>query len=179
MKPKSAQDLDPSEFSIGRTTHLMFMSPQRPSRPRPSPRSKASFSISSSEDSSNESSEETIETGPGGRHRLTLSAMENVQKVQMDSRIRFHGRSSTAGLVEVTRRFKHMSMQEDTSSNTLENDRDGQNTGDRVGSSIRKTLDLPRPSNKLDNETVRASRRFQFWSTPKVRLKSSLVIGIH
>lgn len=178
-KPAPVNDQDPLNSSINRTTHLMFVSPQRPPQSRQSYRSKNSISLSSSEDSSNESSEETIETGQGGRHRLTLSANENVAKVQMDSRIRFHGRSSTAGLVEVTRKFRHMCMQERSSPDTLEGDKDDNETGDKPSSLAQMALDLPRPSNKPDNEVLRVHRRFQFWSTPKVRPKSSLVLYIH
>lgn len=106
-----------------------------------------------------------IVTGPGGRHKLTLISTENANEAQPSSYIRFHGRSSTATLVEVTRRFKFMSMQERSSQ---EHVKDGPEEGEE-GDLRRTPSRSSRPLNKPNNEKLRACRRIQFWSTPKVR----------
>lgn len=157
-KPKVIAE-GPDFPPVYRTTHLIFGPPQssklsfrRALTPRP-------FSIEITEDTENESAEEAIETGLGGRHRYGLSAIEGNQTI--DSRIRFHGRSSTASLVEVTRTFKQMYIQEGVMQNSL-----GDQGKDTFKESARHKATLEKP----DNAELRVFRRPEFWSIAKVRM---------
>lgn len=181
MTKSSVTSSDESKYSappVGRTTHLIFQPPRSTRQPfsqtqrRSTPKSSVSSSSSSS---SNESSEETVETGRGGRQRLTLSAMEGTDETQPDSRIRFHGRSSTAGLVEVTRKFKHLCLREKCSQV-----HSGDIFGDRkaTGSASSHKTYISQPSNKPANEDLQVFRRLEFWSTPKVRLASPMIFRV-
>ncbi|KAF5354715.1 hypothetical protein D9756_005344 [Leucocoprinus leucothites] len=151
--PTRTRDYDFPMSQVDRTTHLIFQGP-RGSKLRSTPQKTAgarpSAANPSPEDSEDESAEETVETGIGGRHQYGLNAIEGDDDLAMDSRIRFHGRSSTAGLVEVTRKFKQMCMQEKQSH---ERDED-----DRSQSTI---------AEKIDNAKLRTFRRLEFWTTAK------------
>uniref|UniRef100_A0A8H7Y582 Zn(2)-C6 fungal-type domain-containing protein n=1 Tax=Psilocybe cubensis TaxID=181762 RepID=A0A8H7Y582_PSICU len=144
--------LNPEVFPPPVSTHLVFHS--QPRRARQSRiLSDTSFlayrdNLDLTEDSDTETSsssetEEIVITSIVGRTKITLRASENDDSDD-DNNIRFHGRSSTAGLVETTRQFKHMHM--------------------------RDTLGSNRPSNDLpvspDNRSVAQTRRPQFWQTP-------------
>ena len=139
--------------SSSRSTHLSF-------RPRPRPkRSRTDFDATQSSydryisegdysteaSSSSSDTDELVITSLGGRERITLRASE-ADDVQDDNSIRFHGRSSTAGLVEKTRQFKHMHMREILSQTQLES-----------------TSPI-----SPDNKTVAQTRRPEFWQTPHV-----------
>lgn len=137
-----------------RSTHLSF-------RPRPRPkRSRTDFDATlssydhyisegdySTEASSSSDTDEMVITSLGGRERITLRASE-ADDAQDDNTIRFHGRSSTAGLVEKTRQFKHMHMRETLSPTQLES-----------------TSPI-----SPDNKTVAQTRRPEFWQTPHVSI---------
>ncbi|KDR75840.1 hypothetical protein GALMADRAFT_506107 [Galerina marginata CBS 339.88] len=138
------------------STHLKFHS-QRGKRPR----DPALFAYRdaydlSDEDSSSESSssssetEEIVITSLVGRTKITLRASENDDSAG-DYNIRFHGRSSTAGLVEATRQFKFMHMRETMSPVEQENE----------------------ASISPDNSIVAQTRRPVFWQTPTVMGTSS------
>jgi len=92
--------------------------------------------------SSPSDTEEIVITSLIGRTRITLRASDDEDSAG-DNNIRFHGRSSTAGLVEATRQFKHMHMQDSSS-----------------------------PPSIPDNISVAQTRRPQFWKTPPVRANS-------
>jgi len=111
-----------------------------------------------SEDTENESAGEAIETGLGGRHKYGLSAMEKDISA-IESPIRFHGRSSTASLVEVTRTFKHMRIQEEANRNPLG---DQDQITDKESEKRKPTVEKP------DNAELRVFRRPEFWSTAQV-----------
>ncbi|KXN92472.1 hypothetical protein AN958_08031 [Leucoagaricus sp. SymC.cos] len=145
---------------VDRTTHLIFKSPRDTTRSlthRKTDLFKSSGLDSSSEDSANDSAEETVETGMGGRNKYGLPALEEEEDLK-DSRIRFHGRSSTAGLVEVTRKFKHMCMQERHSQMLGNQGRQAVDAG--AGAQRRKNV-----TSKPDNAELRVYRRLEFWST--------------
>ncbi|KAJ3575093.1 hypothetical protein NP233_g1332 [Leucocoprinus birnbaumii] len=133
------RDYDFPMSQVHRTTHLIFQPPRDPA-PRPT--------------SKNESAEETVETGKGGRHQYGLNAIEDDDDLATNSRIRFHGRSSTAGLVEATRKFKHMSMQERS---IQEGDKD---PSERSGILKHKVT-----AKKPDNAELSVFRRPEFWVT--------------
>ncbi|KIM40075.1 hypothetical protein M413DRAFT_73918 [Hebeloma cylindrosporum] len=134
-----------------RSTHLSF-------RPRPRPkRSRTDFdaTLSSSEEdystgtsSSSSDTDEMVITSLKGRERIGLRASE-ADDAQEYNNIRFHGRSSTAGLVETTRQFKHLHMRETLSPTQLES-----------------TIPI-----SPDNKTVAQTRRPEFWRTPHWELK--------
>ncbi|KAF9450417.1 hypothetical protein P691DRAFT_810360 [Macrolepiota fuliginosa MF-IS2] len=158
------KELDPS--SVNRSTHLTFPPrniSHRSSRIRLGVTSDTS--IPASDDSFDESEEETIITSSGGRHRLTLSAIEDPEGAQPDGRIRFHGRSSTAGLVEVTRKFKYLHMQ-----GRVQGEHPGNVQEDgAVGFSGHRTSRPSQPS-RPGNAGLQACRRIEFWSAPKWEL---------
>lgn len=148
---KNTHVVSPQSYS----THLLF-------RPRPRPkRSRTDFeaTLSSydyyiSEDdystgasSSSSDTEEMVVTSLGGREKITLRASE-ADDTQDDNFIRFHGRNSTAGLVETTRQFKHMHMRETLSPTQLES-----------------TCPI-----SPDNKTLAQTRRPEFWLAPHVGL---------
>ena len=88
-------------------------------------------------------------TSLDGREKITLVASENDDTAE-EANIRFHGRSSTAGLIETTRQFKHMH--------------------------IRDVASLPEGASPIhnstpvfpDNLTVSQWRRPLFWKRPVV-----------
>jgi len=112
-----------------------------------------------SEDTENESAGEAIDTGLDGRHRYGLSALEDDNNSATESPIRFHGRSSTASLVEVARTFKHMRIQEEVIQNSLG---DQDQNSDKESEKRKPTLE------KTNNADLRVFRRPEFWSTAKV-----------
>lgn len=112
-----------------------------------------------SEDTETESAGEAIETGLDGRHRYGLSAMENDNNSAIENSIRFHGRSSTASLIEVTRTLKHMHIEAEVNQNSL---RDHDENTDKESEKRKPTLE------KTDNAELRVFRRPEFWSTAKV-----------
>jgi len=144
---------------VNRTTHLIF----RPSLSSKHPSGKVVVHRSStgefSEDTENESAGEAIDTGLGGRHRYGLNALENDYNSAIESSIRFHGRSSTASLVEVTRTFKHMRIQEEAIQSSLG---DQDQNADKESEKRKPTLE------KTDNAELRVFRRPEFWSAAKV-----------
>jgi hypothetical protein len=137
-----------------RSTHLSFRPRLRPKRSRTdfdATQSSYDRYISegdySTEASSSSDTDELVITSLGGRERITLRASE-ADDAQDDNTIRFHGRNSTAGLVEKARQFKHMHMREILS---------------------RTQLESTSPISP-DNKTVAQTRRPEFWQTPYVRL---------
>ncbi|CAA7261636.1 unnamed protein product [Cyclocybe aegerita] len=93
--------------------------------------------------SSSETEEEVVVTSSlAGRTNITLVASENDDTAN-DNNIRFHGRSTTAGLVEATRIFKHMHIKE-------------------TMSQMKRDASPTSP----DNATVAQTRRPQFWAKP-------------
>ncbi|PPQ63989.1 hypothetical protein CVT24_009418 [Panaeolus cyanescens] len=113
-------------------------SPTRSMNYRDSHTTKFSEDNTSSDYSSSPSdAEDTIITSLVGRMKMTLKVAEQDSDPE-DGSIRFHGRISTAGLVEVARQFKHMHMQ---------------------GSSDHASPSSP------DNSTVAQTRRPVFWRT--------------
>jgi hypothetical protein len=140
-------------FHSPRSTHLIFRS-KPPSR-RMRMRVDLDVTLSSySEDSSDETSssseqaEETVISSLAGREKITLLVSENDNSTE-DDNIRFHGRSSTAGLIEITRQFKHMHMKDTISPPQQEK---------------QEKPASPFPSNL----TVAQWRRPTFWRRPKV-----------
>lgn len=143
-----------SDSQSPRSTHLIFRSKLPSKRTRTGLDFDGRFS-SSSEESSDEASssseqvEETVVTSLDGREKITLVASENDDAAE-EANIRFHGRSSTAGLIETTRQFKHMH--------------------------IRDTVSLPEGAAPIhnptpvfpDNLTVAQWRRPLFWKRPVV-----------
>ena len=90
--------------------------------------------------------EETVVTSIAGRVKLSLLSSQLDDSTR--NVIRFHGRSSTAGLVETARQFKNLHIQDLVSS---------------PGSS----------SSLTTNEVVASTRRPQFWKSPAVRTRPS------
>lgn len=138
-----------------RSTHLSFRPRPRPKRSRPdfdTTLSSCDYYISEGDcstgaSSSSSDSDEMVISSLAGRERITLRASE-ADDAQDDNTIRFHGRSSTAGLVETTRQFKHMHMRETLSPTQLES-----------------TSPI-----SPDNKTIAQTRRPEFWRTPHVSL---------
>jgi hypothetical protein len=159
------KDHDFPMSQVDRTTHLIFKTPRGSASPPPARKitlAKQSVVDPTTDDSPNESEEDMVESGGDGRHKYGLSAMENDDDLAMDSRIRFHGRSSTAGLVEVTRKFKHMCMQER---------QEGTNgRGLRLDKEAKQSPQRKVVVEKPDNAELRVYRRVEFWSTAPVRL---------
>ncbi|KAF8161144.1 fungal-specific transcription factor domain-containing protein [Crassisporium funariophilum] len=120
-----------------RTTHLLFRSQPRSKRTR-----GADATLPPWLDGSD--TEELVITSIRGRNKFTLKASE-ADDPSNESNIRFHGRSSTAGLVETTRIFKHMHMRE-------------------TMTSLQQDASSPTAP---DNNVVAQTRRPQFWSTPR------------
>ncbi|KAF9049793.1 fungal-specific transcription factor domain-containing protein [Panaeolus papilionaceus] len=128
------------------STHLTFgphSHPERSKKDFPPNRlnyrdsNKFSDDNTSSDYSSSPSdTEDTIVTSLVGRMKMTLKVAEQDSDPEDDGCIRFHGRISTAGLVEVARQFKHMHFSPDQGS----------------------------PSSP-DNSTVAQTRRPVFWRT--------------
>ncbi|KAF8973212.1 fungal-specific transcription factor domain-containing protein [Flammula alnicola] len=125
-----------------RSTHLTFRSRRRSKRDSDATLSSNSEESSEESPSSSSETEEILITSVGGREKITLRASENDDTTD-DNNIRFHGRSSTAGLVETTRQFKHMHIRE-TMSPTQKNS----------------------PRTSPDNLTVAQWRRPEFWQRP-------------
>ncbi|KAJ3517259.1 hypothetical protein NLJ89_g629 [Agrocybe chaxingu] len=93
--------------------------------------------------SSSQTEEEVVVTSSlAGRTNIALVASENDDTAN-DNNIRFHGRSTTAGLVEATRIFKHMHIKE-------------------TMSQMKRDASPTSP----DNEIVAQTRRPQFWAKP-------------
>lgn len=110
----------------------------------------SSYSEDSSDEtsSSSEQAEETVISSLAGREKITLLVSENDNSTE-DDNIRFHGRSSTAGLIEITRQFKHMHMKDTISPHQQEKQE--------------------KPASPFPpNLTVAQWRRPTFWRRPKV-----------
>lgn len=141
--------------SSSRSTHLNFGS-----KPRTKPQSKKKearvtfhqYRSDDSDDGESSSSSETDEVAVpsfAGREKVTLRGVESDDATE-DNNMRFHGRSSTAGLVEVTRQFKHIHFQADSQP------------------------PAPLPTNLTDAH----SRRRQFWKRPDVMFCSLVYLGL-
>lgn len=98
-----------------------------------------------SEASSSPETENTVVTSFVGRTKITLLAAEKADSAA-DYNIRFHGRSDTAGLIEVTRQFKQMHIEETIVPISQENT---------------SLMDAP-------SLVTARTRRPQFWQTPTV-----------
>ncbi|EAU91787.2 hypothetical protein CC1G_04555 [Coprinopsis cinerea okayama7 len=144
----------------------------------PEYRSPSSYpSSSESEDTFEEGSssgpEELLESSAGGRTRLGLK-MNETPAVE-NNRILFHGRSSTAGLVETTRKFKHMHMQEAMKMDIAEDE--------PLRESVKKEeVDSKGKETKVkvqgpDNSRVAMTRRPTYWQTPPWELKYQALHG--
>ena len=133
-----------------RTTHLVFPSQRRAKRHQPPNNAYRDPELLSDDDSesaastSSSDTDEIVVSSVAGRTNVTLGSSNNDN--QEDNSIRFHGRNTTAGLVESTRIFKHMHMKE-----------------------LFNALETPRSP---DNETVARTRRHRFWARPAVSLLS-------
>lgn len=110
-------------------------------------------------EASDSDSEELVETSLAGRNRITLKMNETPHAA--DNKITFHGRSSTAGLVEATRQFKHLHMQETMQMQVEAAESTSYEGETRV------------PIERADNARVASTRRPQFWRTPAVSTSRS------
>ncbi|KAF6761218.1 fungal-specific transcription factor domain-containing protein [Ephemerocybe angulata] len=169
-----------------KTTHLQFRS-QKPKNRTTSGRSSASVSspattksatmllsplslAPSSEsayynsDDESDKSDELVESSLAGRNPLTLRTTSSGPHPEANM-IVFHGRSSTAGLVEATRRFKHLHMQETMKMDVTTPEETagdiGASSESQSQSSSQVRVKLERP----DNSDVAVTRRPQFWKT--------------
>lgn len=134
--------------SSSRSTHLNFGSKPRAKHQIKKKEALVTFDQYRSDDSydgESSSSSETDEVAVpsfAGREKVTLRGVESDDATE-DNNMRFHGRSSTAGLVEVTRQFKHIHFQADSQPPTT------------------------MPANLTDAQ----SRRRQFWKRPDVKFQ--------
>ncbi|TFK25684.1 hypothetical protein FA15DRAFT_638902 [Coprinopsis marcescibilis] len=104
-----------------------------------------------SDEDSDEDSNYLLASSQAGRSRLGLGMAETPQAP--DNRILFHGRSSTAGLVETTRMLKHLHLQEAMGMDTGVKDED-------TGKDLKVKVEGP------DNTKLSQSRRAMYWQTP-------------
>ncbi|TEB38197.1 hypothetical protein FA13DRAFT_1725843 [Coprinellus micaceus] len=116
-------------------------------------------------DGSDSDSEDLFETSLAGRNRFTLR-MNEIPHAGVNKML-FHGRSSTAGLVEATRKFKHLHMQE-----SMQMEVDGLDAASPESASVRSaTSSKVSQGSKVKvegpaNERIAGTRRPQFWGTP-------------
>lgn len=128
----------------------------------PSPFASSSESEASGDENSESDSEDLIETSLGGRNRLNLTMNRGPAGM---SNIVFHGRNSTARLVEEARRFKFLHMQETMK---MDVEKQGDPDNEEVSSTGSKAkLEGP------DNSRVAMTRRPQFWQPLRVGLTFS------
>ncbi|TFK44759.1 fungal-specific transcription factor domain-containing protein [Crucibulum laeve] len=132
------------------STHLFQPQPRHASRAklgiyRDKNGSEGSSSLDESS-SSSDAEELLVESSIGGRKKLILVASERGSHDE-DNSIRFHGRSSTAGLVETTRKFKHLHIRE-----TME-------AGMKHSPDEDVSIDPP-------NNAINSTRRPKFWHIP-------------
>lgn len=131
--------------SSSRSTHLNFGPKPRTKHQPKKKEATVTFDHYRSDDSydgESSSSSETDEVAVpsfSGRLKVTLRGVESDDATE-DNNMRFHGRSSTAGLVELTRQFKHINFQADSQP----------------------------PATMPANLTDAHSRRRQFWKRPDV-----------
>ncbi|KAF9566715.1 hypothetical protein CPC08DRAFT_758708 [Agrocybe pediades] len=132
-------------FEGPRSSHLTFHSHSRAKRTEAhtdaamtyrNPHDASDDESTTGTTSSSSDTEEIVITSLIGRTKITLRGSDDENSAG-DNNIRFHGRSSTAGLVEATRQFKYLHLQDSS--------------------------DSPPPP---DNTSVAQMRRPQFWKTP-------------
>ncbi|KAH6910364.1 fungal-specific transcription factor domain-containing protein [Coprinopsis sp. MPI-PUGE-AT-0042] len=127
-------------------------------------RSSSYTPISDSEDpsgSSDSGSEDIdiVETSAGGRYRFSLDMSETPTSESSVNRILFHGRGGgTAGLVEATRRFKFLHLQESMKMDTREDQPLKEEEPEL------KNIDILKVEGP-DNYKVAMTRRPLFWQT--------------